>query len=312
MPENGVRSTYSQCPVQIYMCDDDGIISTGTAFYFMHNQEWFLITNWHNISGRNFLTKSPLSKNGRFPTYLKAKISSYVSKGSKPQDNQFTTVSKRVEIYANYQPVWFEHPEIKSNCDVVAIPLERPSCCPEFMHNAANKISTTRIPIEPGNTVFIIGFPSSISVAFGLPVWKSGYIASEPHYPVTIGGALSEVGGLQNGIQLPAFYIDSQTREGMSGSPVFASYTGCWDHADPYAPLNFEDPNFWSRNDVTMSGRGTEFVGCYSGRIGLKEDGAALGLCWGTKTIQSICTAKIKGTHPQITQVRAHGDALNF
>lgn len=45
MPEKGVRSKYSQSPFQILMYDDHGLISTGTAFYYTFNEEWFLITN---------------------------------------------------------------------------------------------------------------------------------------------------------------------------------------------------------------------------------------------------------------------------
>ena len=167
----------------------------------------------------HFLTKRPLMAS-RFPTYIKVEISSYEVPGRPFQQNTFTTVARDVAIYENNQPLWFEHPTMGSFCDVVALPMERPQSCPKFMHNAANRISLGRIPVEPGCTVFIIGFPRSISVGFGLPVWKSGYIASEPYYDVTIGGEPSELGGVQNGHKLPAFFIDSQTREGMSGSPV--------------------------------------------------------------------------------------------
>lgn len=296
MPEKGVRSTYSQCPFQIYLCDDEGTISTGSAFFYAVENEWFLITNWHNFSGRHFLTKEPLSSPGRFPTYIKAKLSSYVvtSKG------QFTTLAQRVDIYKDYEPVWFEHPTLGSTCDVVALPMQRPERCPDFMHNAANLVSRIRIPIKPGCAAFIIGFPRSISVGFGLPLWKAGYIASEPFYDVTIGGELSEIAGMGGGAQLPAFFIDSQTREGMSGAPVFASYTGNWDSSNPYEAPDTESPGFWQRDDVMLGENRMEFIGCYSGRIGKSEEGAALGLCWREDTIKAICLGKRKGSHPQI------------
>lgn len=297
MPQNGVRSTYSQCPFQLLMYDDQGLISTGTAFFYSINNDWFLITNWHNISGKHFITKQPLS-NSRFPTYLKAKISSYVF-----DQNGFIPFAQKIDIYKEYQPVWYQHPNLGSDCDVIAIPLNKPLFCPEFMHNAANLISSIKIPVKPGNTAFIIGFPKSLSIGFGLPLWKSGYIASEPYYPVTIGGEVSEIGGLKNGKELPAFYIDSQTREGMSGSPVFASYIGNWDLNDPYEPINPNDPNFYQRDDVALGENRMEFVGCYSGRIGLAEEGAALGLCWTVDTINEICNSKVIGDHPHVTKV---------
>ena len=126
-------------------------------------------------------------------------------------------------------------------------------------------------------------------------MWKSGYIASEPFYDVTIGGNLSSVGGLEGGLTIPAFFIDSQTRSGMSGSPVFASYTGPWDPQEPYGPLKFDEPGFWNRSDVRLGGTGREFVGCYSGRVPDRENGAALGLCWRKDVIDLICSSRHPG-----------------
>ena len=97
-----------------------------------------------------------------------------------------------------HKPVWREHSKFGSSCDVIAIPMERPESCPNFMHNAANCINTIRIPVKPGCTVFFIEFPRAISVGFGLPIWKSGYIASEPHYDVTLGGEVRKFGGLED------------------------------------------------------------------------------------------------------------------
>ena len=211
MPEEGIRSTYSQCPFQLQMCDEHGVIATGTGFFYELDGDWFLITNWHNLSGRHFLTKGSLVPNGRFPIFIKAKFARYIIPAE-----AFTTVATRIDIYEDYQPLWFEHPELSSACDLIALPVTRPQDCPPFMHNAANRISETRVPLEPGVTVFIIGFPRSISVFVGLPLWKSGYVASEPHYDVTLGGDISEFGGLQGGKTIPAFFVDAQTREGMS------------------------------------------------------------------------------------------------
>ena len=293
MPEQGIRSTYSQCPFQIHLCDRGGIISTGSGFFFELASEWFLITNWHNISGRHAFSKRPLGRSRRFPWYLDVKLATYLAGTEK-----FTTVAHRVEIYEDGKPRWFEHPNLGSDCDVIALPFERPELCPPFMHNAANLISSTRVPVQPGTTVFIVGFPRSISVGIGLPLWKSGYIASEPYYDATIEGEISDLGGLTNGRTIPAFFIDSQTREGMSGAPVFASYTGAWDTAEPYGPLSFDAPNFFNRTDVILSGTASEFVGCYSGRVGVEEEGAALGLCWRKDVIELICHAKKPGDNP--------------
>lgn len=292
MPENGIRSTYSQSPFQILMYDNDGLISTGTAFFYSYNDENFLITNWHNISGRHFITKELLGK--RRPTYIKAKLATdFIG-------SDFMTMAHQIEIYKDYEPLWYEHPNLGSLCDIIAIPLEKPFGIAENMHTPSNAISKLRIPIKPGNSCFVIGFPKSLSIGFGLPLWKSGYIASEPHYDVSINGEISEIGGLQNGLALPAIFLDTLTREGMSGSPVFASYVGNWDSTNPYQNINPDDHDFWQRNDILLGENRMEFIGCYSGRIGKLEEGAAFGLCWKESVIKFICSKKVIGMHPHV------------
>ena len=118
MPEKGIRSTLSQSPFQIQMWDRQGIISTGSGFFFELGGEWFLVTNWHNFAGRHAFTKEPLIQPARFPEYIKVKFASYLD-----GTTSFTAVAHRVEIYEDNEPRWFEHPELESFCDVVALPL---------------------------------------------------------------------------------------------------------------------------------------------------------------------------------------------
>lgn len=296
MPENGIRSEYSQSPFQILINDEKGLISTGTAFFYEYDKENFLITNWHNISGRHFLTNNKLDKqNGRLPTNVEAKLATNIS-----GTNGFTTVLHKVAIYDNYEPLWFEHPTLGSTCDIIALRMEKPKNVADNFHFATNRIGNIRIPVKPGNTVFVLGFPLSISVYIGLPIWKSGYIASEPFYDVTIDGKVSKSGGLESGLDLPAFFIDTQTKEGMSGSPVFANYIGNWNMKNPYKQIDPNSPEFNQSNDIAIGENRLEFVGCYSGRIGRKEEGATLGLCWRENTIQTICEHKKIGKHPQV------------
>ena len=298
MPEHGVRSTYSQCPFQLLVHAQTGeILSSGSAFFFETDGASFIITNWHVVSGRSFIDREPLAASIREPLRITAKLSSY-SVGDR-ESGTFGIGPHEIPLYCGEQPVWFEHPELGPSCDVVAIPFERPSSCPDFMHNAANRISGDNIPIEPGCTVFVIGFPHAISVGYGLPLWKSGYVASEPHYNIQLGGQLWAYGGLAGGTSIPAFFIDAQTRAGMSGSPVFARYYGAWDMGDPYRKVDPGESGFWERDDVAIWGsQGTKFIGCYSVRAGTKEQEAALGLCWRTDTIQEICRARKLGENP--------------
>lgn len=300
MPEKGIRNRYSQSPFQIFMYDHVGMISTGSAFFYEFRSELYLITNWHNLTGRHFLTKEPLS--GRFPTYIEIKLATYIPSENGPR-HTYTAVSHKLEIFKDCKPIWFEHPEIGQQCDVVAIKILRPVDCADNFHVPVNNISRLRTPVEPGNTVFVVGFPSSLSVGFGLPIWKSGFIASEPYYGITTGGQPSQVGGLTNGIELPAFFLDTQTRQGMSGAPVFSLFIGTWNVNDPYEELDVGSDAFWKRSDVAYNEKRMEFIGCYSGRIGKDEEGAALGICWGTDVIEKICAAMKLGKNPHFNEL---------
>lgn len=268
------------------MCDDAGIISSGTGFFFETDNAWYVVTNWHNVTGRHFQTHKALSSMSRVPTRLIARISSYLGE----EDDSFIIKPFEIPLYDQGRSRWLEHDLHGSLYDIVAIPWTKPESCPSFMHNAANLISSDNIPVYPGGVVFIIGFPMAISVGFGLPLWKSGYVASEPHYDITLNANLQSSGGLEGGHRIPAFFIDAQTRSGMSGSPVFVRYFGAWDMNSPYEPINFDEPGFWERNDVAMFGStGTQFVGCYSGHVFSREKEAILGLCWKREIIETVC-----------------------
>lgn len=288
----GIRDTRSQCPFQIGLHDEEGFIASATAFFYDFGGENFLVTNWHNVSGRDWADQTKSA--ARCPTILRAKLSKYVA------NNTFGIFEHDIPLY-NAElsiPKWFEHPVLGSRCDVIAIPVQRPASMPEMMHHPANTISSTRIPIKPGCVAFILGFPHAISVGYGLPVWKSGFIASEPFYDVTIDGERSNQGAMSGGRNLPAFFLDALTRKGMSGSPVFAAYSGTWDMTNPYRDVNPQEPGFMNRDDIAIGGQAYEFVGIYSGRIGKTEESAALGLCWRDDTIGAVCGAKVVGQHP--------------
>ena len=306
----GVRRTWSQCPFQIEMWDEQGRIATATAFFYEAKEEWSLVTNWHVVSGKDPFSGEPLSRNPIFPVYAKIAVATWTGTLDAKGDREFVTCPRRHELYGLDRhggrscALWFEHPEYGRTCDVVAFPLGngRPYGIPDFMHNAANRISSGQIPIEPGGTIFVVGFPQSIAVNSGLPIWKSGYIASEPYYNIIVDRCRLKDGRISDGLELPALFIDTLTRQGMSGSPVFSRFIGTWDRSSPYRKVNPDEPGFWERRDIALFGsEGWQFVGCYGARIGRQEEGAALGVCYRDDAIFDICTAKVRATHPHIS-----------
>ena len=281
-----LKDNYIACPFQIQMCDLQGGISVGTAFFYEVEDETFVITNWHNVTGKNALTGIPLDSN-RSPLYIRAKWPIVNDNASHPEGAKIVHFqAQKIEIENDAGPIWFEHPKLGSVCDVVAIPVSKPTNWPNSVHMAANKIDETPIPVEPGLKVIVIGFPQGMSTGPGLPVMKTGFLSSMPGYDLRLGGEFSDIGGMKEGVQVPAILLDVHTIKGMSGSPVFGEYTGFW------------NPDDSSTNGITknsMFGTSRIFLGCYSSRVTGLEERSGLGICHQKNAIEEICRTKYRG-----------------
>ena len=281
-----LKDNYIACPFQIQICDLQGGISLGTAFFYECEGETFVITNWHNVTGKHPLTGQPLHCT-RSPLYIRAKWP-VVSDGANHVQGakivQFQ--AQRIEIENESGPLWFEHPKLGSACDVVAIPVQKPANWPSTVHKAANRIDETSIPIEPGLKVIVIGFPQGMSTGPGLPVIKTGFLSSMPGFNVRLGGEFSDIGGMKDGIEVPAILLDVHTIPGMSGSPVFGEYTGFW---------NPDDLGTAELTDNSIIGSSRFFLGCYSSRVAKLEERSGLGLCHQRNAIEEICHTKYRG-----------------
>ena len=53
------KNQYVACPFQIQMCDLQGGFSLGTAFFYECEGATFIVTNWHNVTGKHSLTGAP-------------------------------------------------------------------------------------------------------------------------------------------------------------------------------------------------------------------------------------------------------------
>lgn len=118
--------------------------------------------------------------------------------------------------------------------------------------------------------VFVLGFPLGWTGGAKYPIWKRASLASEP---------LFDLDGL------PKMYIDTATRQGMSGSPVFAKDSGNFflEGSDTSDPLQMK------------MGEAYRFLGVYSGRIGDDNNkdafSAQLGIVWKENVIKEIIEA---------------------
>jgi len=189
--EFSVKSLY----LEIYLNDEQ--LGLATGFVVKENDSYYLITNWHVVTGRHPKNNQPISKTMiADPNIIKVWFN-----GQKLGE----WIRKEINILdENGQKLWLEH-EQGSKVDVVAIPITLFSDIK--IYNIDLSLADFDLMIYPSEAVSIIGFPQGISSEGKLPIWKTGHIASDIEID-------------WNG--KPNFLIDATTKNGMSGSPVIA------------------------------------------------------------------------------------------
>jgi len=237
-------------------------LGIGTAFlyYFNEDREFYLVTNWHNVTGRNPVTLELIHSDGAIPDKIEVKPHATKLSGD-GKVAAHSLVTGTIPLYQDeemFEPIWFEHPEHGRKVDVIAIPLKSIEMPKEESFEVLNR-GDDKILISIGMDVAILGFPRGISGG-RFPIWKRGTIASEP---------------FQDLDSLPKFYVDCATREGMSGSPVIACVNG---------PIRYENnPHVGQSNGMIH-----RFLGIYSGRVGNDTYGAQLGVVWKESALAEI------------------------
>ena len=256
---------------------EDTILANATGSLFKEQDHYFLITNWHNVTGFNPETNKRLDK----ASPLSLIIHFPVKKGG--EDSQLALLGWQPRVYPLYdsaqKPQWYIHPQHGNKVDVVALAIGINDT--DFMIEAINdnKIEFDNIEPEVGDDVFIIGFPHNYNSGGKLPIWKRGSIASEPQIDLD---------------KLPKMLVDTASRPGMSGSPVIYRRTGI------HKTVNGE------LGPDSIIGTIQGFCGIYSGRLQAKDAlDTQLGIVWKKRVIDEIIQAKSKddggyypGIHP--------------
>ena len=236
---------------------DDTPLSTGTAFFWEESGKCYLVTNWHNLSGRDANTLKHLNtKSAAEPNRAAFQIFF-----GRDLNNRGHSV---VELYAHDGfPIWLEHPKHRNLVDVVCIPLPDETSANVFpINQALNAQLTAKIADE----VFVIGYPLGLSVET-TPIWKRASVASEPDFDI-------------NG--RPMIYVDTASSRGMSGSPVLRRGTSG----------QVEDGSF-----IISGGMMNTLIGIYSGRVVAGNSlEAQLGIVWKKQVISEIIQGGMRGT----------------
>jgi hypothetical protein len=208
-------------------------ISTGTGFIANSPSGPVLVTNRHNVTGRNQQTGAPLSPTGGIPN----EISIFHNRL-----NRLGEWVARVEsLLVNDVPRWREHPQHGANADFIALPLSQLDDVHLYPYSLG--LGDPPILVTPAEVVSVVGFPFGLTAGGCLAVWATGFMATD--HDINYGS-------------LPVFLVDCRSRPGQSGSAVIAHRTG---------------GAVATENGVMVgAGVMTRFLGIYSGRINEQSD----------------------------------------
>jgi hypothetical protein len=256
-----IKQRINFAPLRIKLFFGEQELATATAFHYHHKGYTFLVTNWHAVTGREPITHAIKSKTVAIPDRIKVGLPVIVASELKLEEGLGSTYGWREAMLPLYQdeeklkPFWYEHPVHRDKVDAVAmrVGLKQDVRIESVVVNDPGLVKEN-LALYPGMDVFTLGYPLGITGGGRFPIWKRGSLATEPGIDVE---------------ELPKIYIDTATREGMSGSPVFASASSVW------------WPEGAAQTAENMQlGSALRFIGVYSGRIGRDPFYAQLGVVW--------------------------------
>lgn len=226
------------------------VVSTGTGFVVQTCLGLALITNRHNVTGKDQVTGKHLS-----PTLAEPNEIAIHHLTESDAEGFLDIWVERVEPLFDEtgNPLWVEHPKLGAKADFVLLLLSKTNAVSALPYDVD---AGSNIALLPADTVSVIGFPFGLSAGGRLGVWATGFVASEPEIDYD---------------KLPLILIDCRTRQGQSGSPVIAFRTGQVTLRDRSAAF-YTEPIF-------------RFVGIYSGRVNKESD---IGMVWKASAIKEL------------------------
>lgn len=258
---------FSLATTPVELMREGNKIAHGTGFLWRHhNGSNYLITNWHNFTGKNPFDNTFIN-NGQVPD---AVVIYPCLRHDHNGGWHVFRIPMEAPLYEHYDaPAWLQHPDFAAmRIDVVAFPVNHAG---EGSIITLQDVGQERLFTNVGSDLFIIGYPfPDYSPPHFLPIWKKGTIATEPL-------------DLWNG--RPAFLADAASRKGMSGSPVIRRVFG---------PPPIVTPNglqVMANNVVT-----SRFIGIYSGHLSANFNEITLGIVWHAYCVDQIIQAQSPGT----------------
>jgi hypothetical protein len=203
-------------------------LSRGTCLTVSHGDHWFVVTNRHNVTGRDQYTNDCLHDMGGVPNQLAIVLP------TADLGNEWWVHG--IDLYDDQgEPTWSEHPSLGAAVDVVALPFDKP---PQGRCFGVHVTEHNDFAVVVGNPVNCIGYRDGEPMFSAFPQWID----------CTLETPLDDSWDGR-----PAFLIRGPTAKGSSGSPVIAYR---------------EDAQDLRRSDGSPVGSdwATRFLGIYSGR----------------------------------------------
>ena len=250
---------FSVASVPLIMNIGESLKAHGSAFFYRKNGNIYLVTNWHNLSGRSADTGQPHSNTGGIPDSISLHFHIENQLGKWSQLNTFSLNSE------DGSTLWLQHAQYGQNVDIAILKISVP---PGLCVYPINEMPSTDIHIDIGMDVFVLGFPIRLFTGI-FPIWKRGTIATE--YEIMVDG-------------IPKLLIDTATQKGMSGSPVILQERIYTDAND-------------GQTKMTMP-PAKKFLGVYSGRYSTDNLAEAqLGIVWRKELIDQIIDSGVPGQY---------------
>lgn len=232
-------------------------ISNATCFLYTLDDKVFLVTNWHVLSGKNFINNrysdELLEPSGAVPEFILFHSRNLSQEWRLPLFDEDGATKWR-----------FSRTE---DVDIAFIALSQSDCAmlQQLGWNIpiSNSLGLQDLAMNVCDDVFVVGYPfgKRASMSYLAPIFKRGTLATNLNFSY-----------LEN---RPSFIVDTTSRPGMSGSPVVAIRNGA----------------YWLENgSLIMNGTiGMRFLGIYSGRIdGNRGEESCLGLVWQKSLIDAL------------------------
>lgn len=268
----------SSLQLQVYF--DETPLGNATGFVIKSKEQLYLVTNWHVVTGIDPRT-GKLNEQAAIPNNIKVKYNRIEIKYNGGNEIKLSLFDD------NGQKKWLEYPKYITKypngkegksinvplVDVILLPMQNEIFPLDFIFDLETLLKKDMY-ITPALPISVIGYPfNDESRSSSLPIWITGFIASEPDVDMN---------------QLPLIYINASGYSGLSGSPVIARTYGFLP-SDPY-----------KKSILMTSSHHTKFIGIYSGRITTHrvindpmQDSLSLCYVWKAKVIYTILEQKI-------------------